>query len=104
LKDIQARFRRWGIYSETLSLEFEGVAYQVRCDENGLVIYRRLAPGRIPPGTPGWPVCLVTADSMSDECSPPHQDEDHFAAALSLADWLEIIEQYFSPAASDPPA
>ncbi len=103
LRQIQDLFRRLGIFGETLNLELEGTSYQIRCDEGGLVIYRLLPPRVVPPGAPGWPVCLVTPTTMSDECSPPHHEEDHFAAALSLADWLEIIEQYYStdPSASD---
>ena len=45
-----------------------------------------------PPGRPGWPVCLVTAEAVVDETSPPHLPEDEFASGLSLDGWLDLIE------------
>lgn len=86
---IQKCFKKWGIYGRKLTLRHEGEGYAFSCDDKAFVVYR-LMPGA---GPPGWPVCLVTAGGIIDECSPPFQDEDYFASHLGLADWLVIIQQ-----------
>ena len=55
-------------------------------------VYRVLDQGHVAPGRPGWPVCLVTAEAVVDETSPPHLPEDEFASGLSLNGWLDLIE------------
>lgn len=91
LAEIQTLCRRWGIFGRQVTLEQEGQTYLVACDEHSFVIYRLLPAAAKTPGPPGWPVCLVTADTCIDECSPPQLEEDHFACHLSLADWLAIL-------------
>jgi hypothetical protein len=95
LTHIQKLFKQWGIYNQKLTLNHEGDDYVFSCRENAFVIYRLLPSAGKSPGPPGWPVCLVTAAGVTDECSPPSHDEDYFASHLGLADWLAIIQQYF---------
>jgi hypothetical protein len=95
LEHIQTLFRKWGIYNQKLTLQHEGDEYAFSCHDQAFVVYRLLPVAGTPPGAPGWPVCLVTADGVIDECSPPYHDEDYFASHLGLADWLAIIQQYF---------
>jgi hypothetical protein len=92
---IQKLFKQWGIYNQKLTLRHEGDEYVFSCRENAFVVYRLLPAVGKSPGPPGWPVCLVTAEGVIDECSPPHHDADYFASRLGLADWLTIIHQYF---------
>jgi hypothetical protein len=98
LRHIQARFRELGIFEQTLTLTHGGEQYQVRCDTQAFAVYRLVAQCHLPPGRPGWPVCLVTAEAVVDETSPPHLPEDEFTSGLSLAGWLELIDSLY-PAA-----
>ncbi|AEB10389.1 hypothetical protein [Desulfobacca acetoxidans] len=95
LHRLQELFQQWGIYKQRLIVNHEGENYLIACDEEAFVVYRLLPAHGKSPGAPGWPVCLLTANTMADECSPPHDGEDHFASRLSLADWLVIIEEFY---------
>jgi hypothetical protein len=89
---IQARFRELGLFGSTLTLTHNGENYLVACDGQAFAVYRLMDRCYVPPGRPGWPVCLVTAQTVVDETSPPHQADDEFASGLSLKGWLELIE------------
>jgi len=95
LHDIQERFREWGLFEQTLTLSHRGHQYLARCDEHAFSVYRLLDKGHLPPGQPGWPVCLVTAEAVIDETCPPYHPEDEFSSGLGLQDWLQLIEQEF---------
>jgi len=90
---VQELCRRWGIYGRSLTLRHEGEEYVVACQEMAFAVYRRVAAAATPHTTPGWPVCLVTADHILDECTPPFEEKDYFACHLGLADWLTLIQQ-----------
>jgi hypothetical protein len=89
---IQVRFREMGRFGSPLTLTHKGEKYLVTCDDWGFAVYRVLDQGHVAPGRPGWPVCLVTAEAVVDETSPPHLAEDEFASGLSLNGWLDLIE------------
>lgn len=91
---IQQRFRELGVFGQKLSLELNGAEYFIICDHQAFLVYRINENCGMPPGVPGWPVCLVTNHTVVDESSPPYDEEDHFASGLSLSDWLEIIAHY----------
>jgi hypothetical protein len=91
LARIQARFRELGLFGRTLTLTHGGKKYLVSCDSLAFAVYRRVRRSHLPPGRPGWPVCLVTAEIAVDETSPPHLPEDDFASGLGLEDWLDLI-------------
>ncbi len=97
LTRIQARFRELGLWGQTLTLTQGGEQYQVRCDDQAFAVYRRVEQCHLPPGRPGWPVCLVTAEMVVDESSPPHQPDDEFTSGLGLQDWLDLIEAAVKP-------
>ncbi|MGQ9919698.1 MAG: hypothetical protein ACUVRZ_00035 [Desulfobacca sp.] len=90
---VQDLCRRWGIYGQSLTLRHEGEEYLVACQEHAFTVYRRVAMAATPHATPGWPVCLVSAEHILDECTPPLEEQDHFACHLNLADWLTLIQQ-----------
>ena len=89
---IQARFRELGRFGSPLTLTHNGENYLVACDDQAFAVYRLVGKCHVPPGQPGWPVCLVTAEAAVDETSPPYLAEDEFASGLSLEGWLELIE------------
>lgn len=92
---IQEFFRELGIFDQQLTLEYEEAQYLISCDNQAFLVYRINEQGGIPPGVPGWPVCLVTAETIVDECGPVPLECEYFATGLALPDWLEIIDQYF---------
>jgi hypothetical protein len=96
LRRIQALFRDRGIFASTVTLAHRGENYLVRCDTHAFAVYRLVEHGHVPPGRPGWPVCLVTAEAVVDEASPPHLPEDEFASGLGLEEWLDLIETSFT--------
>ena len=93
---IQARFRELGLFGSTLTLTHNGEKYLASCDDRVFVVYRLVEKGHVPPGRPGWPVCLVTAETVVDETSPPHLADDEFASGLNLKEWLELIESLYT--------
>ena len=93
---IQARFRERGRFWATLTFDHQGQKYLVRCDEQAFAVYRLVDDCHVSPGRPGWPVCLVTAETVVDETSPPQEPEDEFASGLGLNEWLELIESAFA--------
>jgi hypothetical protein len=95
LAQIQARFRELDLYGQKVTLTHHGRRYAARCDDHAFSIYRVNEKGHVPPGVPGWPVCLVTADAAVDEYSHPALEEDDFASGLTIQDWLRLIEETF---------
>lgn len=91
LRRIQQRFRELGLFGQTLTLTYKNENYLARCDNEAFAVYRLVDKCHVPPGRPGWPVCLVTAEVAVDETSPPPLPEDEFAQDLSLEEWLKII-------------
>jgi hypothetical protein len=95
LQHLQERFREWGLFEQTLTLTHRGQKYLARCDSQVFTVYRLLDKTSVPPGAPGWPVCLVTPEAAVDETCPPHLPEDEFSSGLSLQEWLNLIEKEF---------
>jgi hypothetical protein len=96
LRGIQARFRELGLFGSTLTLTHNGEKYLATCDDRVFAVYRLVGQGHVSPGRPGWPVCLVTAEAVADETSPPHLADDEFASGLGLEEWLELIEAAYT--------
>jgi hypothetical protein len=96
LRRIQARFRELGLFGSPLTLTLNGENYLAACDDQAFAVYRLVGRCHVPPGRPGWPVCLVTHETVVDETSPPHPADDEFASGLNLEGWLEYIETSFT--------
>ena len=60
LRRIQARFRELGLFGSPLTLTHNGENYLATCDDQAFAVYRLVDQCHVPPGRPGWPVCLVT--------------------------------------------
>ena len=95
---IQARFRELGLFGSPLTLTHNGKKYLVNCDDRVFAVYRLVEKCHVSPGRPGWPVCLVTAEVVVDETSPPYLPEDEFSSGLSLKAWLDLIESLYATA------
>ncbi len=95
LARIQEFFREMDLFEKPLTLTCQGQKYLASCDARSFAVYRLSPHGHLPPGKPGWPVCLVTAEMAVDETSPPGLEEDEFASGLTLQDWLALIKQTF---------
>jgi hypothetical protein len=95
LSRIQDLFREMDLFDRPLTLSHQGREYLARCDDHSFTIYRLSPQCHLPPGKPGWPVCLVTAAMVVDESSLPGLEEDEFAAGLTLQDWLALIRKTF---------
>jgi hypothetical protein len=93
LARLQDLFREWDLFDRPLTLTHRGQEYLVRCDAHSFAIYRLNPHYHVPPGAPGWPVYLVTAEMAVDEACAPHLEEDEFAADLALQDWLNLIKK-----------
>jgi hypothetical protein len=92
LRRIQARSRELGLFGAPLTLTHNGEKCLASCDDRVFAIYRLVEKCHVPPGRPGWPVCLVTAEAVVDETSPPQMPKDEFASGLGLEESLQIIE------------
>ncbi len=92
---IQNLFRELDLFEKPLTLTHHGQKYLVSCDAHAFTIYRLSPNCHLPPGKPGWPVCLVTGEMAVDESSPPCLEEDEFTTGLTLQDWLALINKTF---------
>jgi hypothetical protein len=95
LHRIQDLFRDLGLGDQKLTLTHAGQKFLVSCDALAFTVYRLNENSHVPPGVPGWPVCLVTAETVVDESSPPHFEEDDFSSGLTLPQWLDLIKETF---------
>ena len=93
LARIQDLCRKLEIFEKPLTLTHRGRNYLASCDAHSFTIYRLNPHCHVPPGAPGWPVCLVTPEMAVDETCPPHSEEDEFASGLTLPDWLDLIKK-----------
>ena len=91
LARLQEIFREWGAFDQPLPLIYGGQEYLVSCNDHSFTIYRLNPQGHLPPGRPGWPVCLITAELAVDEAGAPHPEEDACASPLTLQEWLDLI-------------
>lgn len=95
LTRIQNLFRELDLFEKPVALAHGGQKYLVSCEAHSFSIYRLSPHCHLPPGKPGWPVCLVTEEMAVDETSPPCLEEDEFATGLTLQDWLTLIKETF---------
>lgn len=91
---IQQFFRQSGIFGQKISIEHQGQIYRISCDEQTFVIYQVNPQQGIPPGIPGWPVCIVNSEPSPEERHAPSLREDSFTCQMELDGWLEIIRQH----------
>lgn len=93
-ESIRVFFSDLGLLGRELSLEVDGARYRVSCDERAFMVYRVIENSGLRHHVPGWPVCLVNADTIFEECCSPDLGSDHFACGLDIGKWLEHIHRH----------
>lgn len=88
---IKHFFSELKIFGEILSLRHEGIPYRILCDEQCFMVYRANDSSGSFHHVPGWPVCLVTSESIFEECSAPLLGEDHHSCELDILRWLQMV-------------
>lgn len=70
-------FERKGWLSRSIGIRSGTVRYRLFCDDSRFFAYRMNESWGVPPGVPGWPVCLITGDSVfpDDEASVLSKEE-----------------------------
>ncbi len=85
-------FKSLNLLNKEIMVELSGCSYKARCDESSFMVYRihnNLGPRS---HVPGWPVCLITQDTIFEEChSSDNSSNDSFHCGTSLEAWMEII-------------
>lgn len=94
---VHQLFKDLNLLNREIVLEFSGHSYKARCDETSFMVYR--THNNIGPRShvPGWPVCLITHDTIFEECSSSDEPGDSFHCGISLPKWMEIIVENFDP-------
>ena len=87
---IRDRFRGMDLLGRNLVVEHEGNRYRVSCDETSFMVYRVNDNGGPRHHVPGWPVCLVNADMIFEECCSQGLGRDHYSCGLDIERWLEL--------------
>lgn len=96
LSRIRGVFLELGIMGRDLVICYDGASYRISCDEKSFVVYRVNNDCGPRHHVPGWPVCMVSSDTIFEEHSSPYIGRDHCACGLNLEKWLEIIRNQCS--------
>jgi len=77
-----------GWLNRTLRIRHQDRRYHVSCSELEFSAYRINDCCEIPPGFPGWPVCIITRDHILDD-----QAMSAFASEEpSIQEWLRCFQ------------
>lgn len=89
-------FSSLGLINQEIILEISDVSYKVKCDQNSFMVYRIHNNCGPKSHVPGWPVCLVTHDTIFEECTSSDGMTDCFHCGLTLDKWLELVESDYA--------
>lgn len=95
LTQLVGVFEEKGLLNQRIRIKHRDRRYWISCSETAFVAYRMNDHGGIPPGVPGWPVCIVRDDQvvndadMSPVASTEPSADDWFRCIV--ADDFEII-------------
>ena len=92
--EIQHIFRENKILNKKISIEHEGKLYRLWCNDQSFSIYRVNPHQNIPPGIPGWTVCLINKTTDCDECCTSSTVSGHLKCGLKINDWMDKVRQY----------
>ncbi len=87
LQQLVGVFAHKGWLNETVRIKHRDRRYRISCTEKAFIAYRANDNWGIPPGVPGWPVCIVDNERIIEDSgmSPFASDEP------SAHDWLRCI-------------
>ena len=87
LQQLIGVFASKGWLNQTLRIKHRDRRYRVVCSETKFFAYRINDCCGVPPGLPGWPVCLVSGDQIIEDA-----DMGAFASTEpSVGEWLRCI-------------
>jgi len=93
LNKIRKRFNELDRDRRDVIVEVGGISYRIAFNPDSFVVYRiNHCKGHRHP-VPGWPVCLVTNDTLFEECSGSGQGTDHCSCNVTIDEWLEIVQE-----------
>ena len=93
LEKIRIRFQNIGLHECDLTVDVAGVIYRISLDPDHFVVYRINKCAGPNHHVPGWPVCLVTKDSIFEECFDDGLSQDHCSCSFTIEQWLEIAKE-----------
>jgi hypothetical protein len=87
LRQFICFFEGKGWLNRTISVRSGDARYRLFCSESRFFAYRMNDSWGIPPGVPGWPVCMVTHDRVfhdAETCAFPTEEPD-------IHEWLRRL-------------
>jgi hypothetical protein len=93
-RHIRNLFTDLGIFGSVMCLVHDGIPYRISCDENAFMVYRANDSTGSRHHVPGWPVCLVTAQQIFEECRTEGLGSDHHACVVELTHWLDMVMRH----------
>ncbi|MFH0959418.1 MAG: hypothetical protein V1897_12010 [Pseudomonadota bacterium] len=93
LEEIKRRFNELGIDKSQFNIELGGDCYRMTLDSECFVVYRINRCKGHNHHVPGWPVCLVTRETIFEESSNLESKTDHCACEITIDQWLGIVEK-----------
>ena len=89
LREFIGVFANKGWLNQTLRIKRREKRYRICCSETEFFVYRINDHGGVPPGFPGWPVCIVTPDRMiEDSAMSPFRSMEP-----DVGDWLRCLTE-----------
>jgi hypothetical protein len=87
LREFIDLFTSRGWLNQALRIRRGDRKYRITCSETGFFAYRINEGHGLPPGLPGWPVCLVTPDRIMDD-----SDRSRFGSTEpDVREWLRCF-------------
>ena len=87
---VREHCRGAGLLDRQITVEHGGHTFRIACAEHSFLVYRVNAHHSLPPGAPGWPVCLVDEGRFFQECEAAGLGPQDLACAMTLSDWLAL--------------
>ncbi|MGD0231614.1 MAG: hypothetical protein ABSC19_14890 [Syntrophorhabdales bacterium] len=87
LRQFVGLFDERGWLRCNLKIRYQGISYRIFCSETEFLAYRINDNPCVPPGVPGWPVCMVRQDEVfhdSELCTFPSPEP-------GPRDWLRCM-------------
>ncbi|MGC8660007.1 MAG: hypothetical protein ACP5U1_13130 [Desulfomonilaceae bacterium] len=94
LTKIRIAFKNLGLCHQELIVDVGGVFYRISFDPDHFVVYRINHCAGLGHHVPGWPVCLVTEETVFEECAQETLGQDHCYCGFTIEQWLELAKDH----------